>query len=113
ASTNNESTVYGVARLASKSCKNMMPGIGASGAVVYTPKMSENVEKCEQRLINPQIPDRVLSLRSTVREKFIDLGQEFFKCNCKNGFSNNRCKCKNNSMLCNSRCHHSCSSFKK
>ena len=34
-------------------------------------------------------------------------GQGMFKCFCKGQCNNNKCKCKKNNLLCNSRCHQS------
>ena len=40
---------------------------------------------------------------ATLQSKFG--GQGYQRCNCKGGCSNNRCKCKSNGFLCNSKCH--------
>jgi len=48
-----------------------------------------------------------ISVREAASQQSLSGGQGFFKCSCKSKFSSNRCKCKKNGVLCNSRCHSS------
>ena len=64
---------------------------------------------CKQDLIlqeelNWETP---INVREAASQQSLSGGQGFFKCSCKSKFSSNRCKCKENGVLCNSRCHSS------
>jgi hypothetical protein len=48
-----------------------------------------------------------ISVRETASNQSLSGGQGFLKCSCKSKCSSNRCKCKKNGKLCNSRCHNS------
>ncbi|XP_059174975.1 KRAB-A domain-containing protein 2-like [Physella acuta] len=47
------------------------------------------------------------SLQTTVPSQLLTSGQDHTHCNCTSKCSTNRCKCKNNKVLCNSDCHKS------
>ena len=49
--------------------------------------------------------DRSCGVREAVRLMFVGGGQGMLKCNCHGDFKSNRCSCKKNKLLCNSRCH--------
>ena len=61
---------------------------------------------CKQKLISPESLD--LNTEKTLREinalHSITGGQGFLKCNC-SGKCERNCKCKQNGVFCNSRCH--------
>jgi hypothetical protein len=46
-----------------------------------------------------------ISVRETASNQSLSGGQGFLKCSGKSKCSSNRCKCKKNGKLCNSRCH--------
>ena len=48
-----------------------------------------------------------ISVREAASQQSLSGGQGFFIFSCKSKFSSNRCKCKKNGVLCNSRCHSS------
>ena len=48
-----------------------------------------------------------INVREAASQQSLSGGQGFFKCSCKSKSSSNRCKCKKNGVLCNSRCHSS------
>lgn len=50
--------------------------------------------------------DRTVGLREAVRITTVGGGQGLLKCNSNGRCDNNKCKCKKNNLLCNSRCHH-------
>ena len=72
---------------------------------------------CSENLISlSDIPqEKQISLRSAATEQSIGNGQGFFKCTCITKCSTNRCVCRKNGVLCNSKCHQnqSCTNFDK
>ena len=51
--------------------------------------------------------ETTISVRGAASNQSLSGGQGFLKCSCKSKCSSNRCKCKKNGKLCNSRCHNS------
>ena len=51
--------------------------------------------------------EKIVSVRTSAKNESEGDGQGMLKCNCKGKCLNARCKCKQNGMLCNSRCHNS------
>ena len=49
--------------------------------------------------------DVVTTVREAVALLSVFGGQGMLKCNCTGSCATNRCSCKKNSLLCNSRCH--------
>ena len=49
--------------------------------------------------------DTMVSVRKAVSELSLGGGQGMVKCNCTAGCKNKRCSCRQNGILCNSRCH--------
>eukprot|EP00102_Acyrthosiphon_pisum_P023247 XP_016660457.1 PREDICTED: KRAB-A domain-containing protein 2-like [Acyrthosiphon pisum] len=72
---------------------------------------------CSENLISlSDIPqEKEISLRSAATEQSIGNGQGFFKCTCITKCTTNRCICRKNGVLCNSKCHHNqaCTNFDK
>ncbi|KAL4120194.1 hypothetical protein QTP88_012924 [Uroleucon formosanum] len=72
---------------------------------------------CSENLISlSDIPqEKQISLRSAATEQSIGNGQGFFKCTCITKCTTNRCICRKNGVLCNSKCHQnqSCTNFDK
>jgi hypothetical protein len=64
---------------------------------------------CKQDLIlqEERNCETSISIREAASQQSLSGGQVFFKCSCKSKFSSNRCKCKKNGVLCNSRRHSS------
>ena len=64
---------------------------------------------CKQDLILQEELNYETSIivRETASQQSLSGGQGFLKCSCKQKCSSNRCKCKTNGVLCNSRCHSS------
>ena len=64
---------------------------------------------CKQDLILQEELNYETSIivRETASQQSLSGGQGFLKCSCKPKCSSNRCKCKTNGVLCNSRCHSS------
>ena len=70
---------------------------------------TKEMSSCKQDLI---LQDELncetsISIREAASQQSLSGGQGIFKCSCKSNFSRNRCKCKKNGVLCNSRCHSS------
>ena len=53
------------------------------------------------------------SLRTIASSQSLTGGQGYTRCNCTTKCTTNRCKCKNNKLLCNSKCHKSSSCCNK
>ncbi|KAK4880961.1 hypothetical protein RN001_004280 [Aquatica leii] len=53
------------------------------------------------------------SLRTVASSQSLTGGQGYTRCNCTTKCTTNRCKCKNNKLLCNSKCHKSSSCCNK
>ena len=51
--------------------------------------------------------ETTISVREAASNQSLSGGRGFLKCYCKSKCSSNRCKCKKNGKLCNSRCHNS------
>jgi hypothetical protein len=72
--------------------------------------MVRSYEKSKKMLRNKleQINcETTISVREAASNQFFSGGQGFLKCSCQSNCSSNRCKCKKNGKLCNSRCHNS------
>jgi hypothetical protein len=54
-------------------------------------------------------PNHVPNKKTTIRTTAIGIspsgGQGFFHCSCQTGCENDRCKCRKNTRVCNSKCH--------
>lgn len=59
------------------------------------------------------IPKTYISVRQAATLLSNNGGQGYRKCNCKSRCDSNRCFCKKNKVLCNSRCHSSLSCSNK
>nr|XP_022900464.1 uncharacterized protein LOC111413662 [Onthophagus taurus] len=57
--------------------------------------------------------DKEVSLRSVATSQSIGHGQGFNKCYCKTKCHSNKCACRKNNVLCNSKCHNSLSCTNK
>lgn len=69
---------------------------------------------CEENLMTiDQVPNCALALRSVANAQSNGTGQGMFRCNCKSKCNTNKCTCKKNNLLCNSRCHQSVNCFNK
>ncbi|GFQ68955.1 KRAB-A domain-containing protein 2 [Trichonephila clavata] len=53
------------------------------------------------------------SLRTVVSSQSLTGGQGYSRCSCTTKCSTNRCRCKNNKLICNSKCHKSSSCCNK
>ncbi|GFQ69353.1 uncharacterized protein TNCT_556631 [Trichonephila clavata] len=53
------------------------------------------------------------SLRTVASSQSLTSGQGYTRCSCTTKCSKNRCRCKNNKLLCYSKCHKSSSSCNK
>lgn len=63
---------------------------------------------CNESSFNDNdVPHEEISLRGVNGHQSAFGGQGFTKCNCKNKCDSNRCKCKKDNILCNSKCHNS------
>jgi hypothetical protein len=51
--------------------------------------------------------ETTISVREAASNQSLSGGKGFLKCSCQSKSSSNRCKCKKNGKLCNSRCHNS------
>ena len=59
----------------------------------------------EQLMNIADVPrDKEVGLREVANAEAMGSGQGFKKCLCKGGCNNNRCKCRKNNVVCNSRC---------
>ena len=69
------------------------------------------VFKCDNNtfLSQENVPETVMSVRTASKANSVGSGQGFAHCNCRTGCFNDRCKCKRQGLLCNSRCHSSSS----
>ena len=55
-----------------------------------------------------QVPlDKLIGIREAATAASVGHGQGMVKCSCKKACDTNRCKCKRQNLLCNSRCHNS------
>ena len=63
-------------------------------------------EVCRSFLLQIEdVPDKTVSLRKAVAELSSGGGQGYLRCDCTTLCRTARCKCKRESLLCNSRCH--------
>ena len=73
--------------------------------------------RVEATNIIQEVPkEKLLSLREAARYQSLSDGQGYQKCNCKisgNQCKTKRCKCFNNNVSCNFRCHLSSTCFNK
>ena len=53
------------------------------------------------------VPTKSVSLREVAKSQSLTHGQGFVKCSCDTGCKNNKCSCRGNGKLCNSKCHKS------
>lgn len=51
------------------------------------------------------VPQQTISVRAANKKSSLVVGQGFVRCSCTTQCKTNRCTCKNNNVLCNSRCH--------
>jgi hypothetical protein len=56
-------------------------------------------------LLSPVNTDRIISVRTTVREMSQGNGQGVIKCSCTGNCKTNKCECKMLELLCKSACH--------
>ncbi|XP_025410739.1 KRAB-A domain-containing protein 2-like [Sipha flava] len=65
---------------------------------------------CKEKFITyNQVPKNHISLRAAATKASTGSGKGFVKCTCKTSCRTNRCLCKKNKILCNSKCHDSLS----
>ncbi|XP_060857765.1 KRAB-A domain-containing protein 2-like [Metopolophium dirhodum] len=65
---------------------------------------------CEEKFITEnQVPNNHISLRAAATKASTGSGQGFVRCTCKTSCGTNRCLCRKNKILCNSKCHNSLS----
>lgn len=63
---------------------------------------------CKESFLSAdEVPDKEYTVRSLSLRSSLTGGQGFFFCQCKTKCTSNRCKCKSNNVLCNSKCHSS------
>ncbi|GBM13994.1 hypothetical protein AVEN_166185-1 [Araneus ventricosus] len=61
---------------------------------------------CKQRFLTKEdAPAVKISLRQTAIKKSLGTGRAFRKCDCKSKCTTNRCACRKNQLLCNSKWH--------
>ena len=69
---------------------------------------------CKEKFISKEdVPDIEISLRTCARNTSISGGQGYTRCTCKGRCNTNKCSCKRNAKLCNSKCHDSLPCFNK
>lgn len=61
----------------------------------------------EKLLLLSSVGTEEKSLRTIASSQSLTGGQGYTRCNCTTKCTTNRCKCKNNKLLCNSKCHKS------
>ena len=87
--------------------------IGTPSGLLDKAFSRNQVKKCAQNIIEQDVvPERSLTVRSTVAEESVATGQGFIHCNCKTA-AMVAGACKKSNVLCNSRCHHSLSCSNK
>lgn len=63
---------------------------------------------CEEELLTKDdLPTNEASLRTIATAQSVGDGQGMQKCSCRSKCETNKCSCKKNKFLCNSRCHQS------
>ncbi|GBO23378.1 hypothetical protein AVEN_103750-1, partial [Araneus ventricosus] len=63
---------------------------------------------CEEIfLMKEDVPAVEVSLRLTAVKQSLGTGQGFRECYCKSKCPTNRCACRKNQLICNSKCHQS------
>ena len=63
---------------------------------------------CEENILSSEdIPQNECSVRSIATAQSVGSGQGMQKCSCTKQCRTNRCACRKNNRLCNSRCHNS------
>jgi len=69
---------------------------------------------CKEKFLSvEEVLDVDISLRECARLSSNCGGQGYSRCNCKGGCKSDRCKCRKEKKLCNSKCHHSSSCTNK
>ncbi|CAF1351510.1 unnamed protein product [Didymodactylos carnosus] len=86
---------------------NGLHSIGCRGGTINTKYNRKDLEHCETISKPTAVDSTSLPLRSIVANESLVGGQGLFHCDCRRGCETNRCKCKKNSVSCNSRCHSS------
>ncbi|CAF1228422.1 unnamed protein product [Didymodactylos carnosus] len=80
---------------------------GCRGGTINTKYNRKDLEHCETILKPTAVDSTSLPRHSIVANESLVGGQGLFHCDCRRGCETNRCKCKKNSVSCNSRCHSS------
>jgi hypothetical protein len=80
--------------------------IGTSQGILPQMFTRNQFEPTATNFLSPdQVPDKKTTLRTTAISASPIGGQGFFHCNCQTGCENDRCKCRRNKRVCNSKCH--------
>lgn len=83
--------------------------VGTKHGVLTQLFARNQLEPCSSQLMNiADVPEgEIKSVRTVAAEESTSGGQGHVHCNCTTRCMNNRCKCRKEGRICNSRCHNS------
>lgn len=83
--------------------------IATEDGIIDTLYTRNQFTQCENNefLLIENVPKVQISVRSAAMKSTLGNGQGFFACNCKTKCTSKTCKCRKNSVKCNSKCHNS------
>ena len=80
--------------------------LGTKSGIISQLYARNQFQPCsEQFICISDVPDTMISLRSSAIAQSKGSGQGFLRCSCKQGCRTDRCRCRKRKILCSSKCH--------